>query len=71
MKLSLKLPLAFAAALLAVFAAALYGIYNLNHSLDSYANEVEASHTQRAVADDLALHFKIQVRIGFSNVPFP
>ena len=62
MKLSLKLPLAFAAAMLTVFFAALYGIYSLNRSLDSYAGEVETSHTQRAAADDLALHFKTQVQ---------
>jgi len=62
MKLSLKLPLAFAVAMLTVFFAALYGIYSLNRSLDSYANEVHTSHTQRAAADDLALHFKVQVQ---------
>ncbi|MFT3953206.1 MAG: methyl-accepting chemotaxis protein [Piscinibacter sp.] len=62
MKLSLKLPLAFALAMLTVFGAALYGIYSLNRSLDSYATEVHASHTERAAADDLAIHFKIQVQ---------
>jgi methyl-accepting chemotaxis protein len=62
MKLSLKLPLAFALAVLTVLSAALYGIYSLNRSLDSYATEVHASHTQRAAADEVALHFKIQVQ---------
>lgn len=35
MKLSLKIPLAFAAALVLMFAGALYGIFALNGSIDA------------------------------------
>ena len=43
MKLSLKLPLAFAATLALVVCAALYGIFGLNQSLSTYDNAVKAS----------------------------
>ena len=43
MKLSIKLPLAFAAVLALMLAAALYGIYSLNQSLKSYETTVQAS----------------------------
>jgi len=62
MKLSLKLPLAFALAVLTVFAAALYGIYSLNQALGSYSGPVHASHEQRAAADEVSILFKTQVQ---------
>ena len=62
MKLGLKLPLAFAAALLLVLGAALYGIYSLNRSLDIFATTVRAGHDSERAADELALAFKVQVQ---------
>ncbi len=62
MKLGLKLPLAFAAALLLVLGAALYGIHSLNQSLDTFASAVREGHDNERAADDLALGFKVQVQ---------
>ena len=62
MKLSLKLPLAFAAALLLVMSAALYGIYSLNQSLNTYATTVQASNDNERASNDLAVAFKTQVQ---------
>ena len=62
MKLRLKLPLAFAAVLLLVFGAALYGIYSLNQSLNIYATTVHASNDHERASNDLALEFKTQVQ---------
>jgi len=61
-KLSLKLPLAFALSMFAVFAAALYGIYSLNRSLQTYAGAVQTGHAQSAAASDVSLRFKTQVQ---------
>ena len=62
MKLSIKLPLAFASVLFLVFAAALYGIHSLNQSLNTYATVVlEHSNNERAVAD-IGAAFKTQVQ---------
>ena len=42
MKLAIKLPLAFAAALLLMFAGAIYGIVSLNGSITEYNTTVQA-----------------------------
>jgi len=62
MRISLKLPLAFAAALLLVAAAACYGIYSLNQSLTTYAVEVQGKHEQQVLSADISLDFKVQVQ---------
>jgi len=62
MKLSLKLPLASAAALLLVLGAALYGIYSLNQSLNTYATTVQASNDNERTSNNLAVAFKTQVQ---------
>jgi methyl-accepting chemotaxis protein len=61
-KISLKLPLAFAAALLLVAAAACYGIYSLNQSLTTYAVQVQGKHEQQVLSAGIALDFKVQVQ---------
>jgi len=61
-KLSLKLPLAFAAALLLVLGAALYAIYSLNHSLGIFSTTVQASDDNERASNDLELAFKTQVQ---------
>ncbi|CAG9212309.1 Chemotaxis protein [Paraburkholderia tropica] len=62
MKLTLKIPLAFAAALLLMFAGAFYGIYSLNQSLTVYGTTVQSSvANERAVMNTL-LAFKVQVQ---------
>ncbi|HSV54750.1 MAG TPA: methyl-accepting chemotaxis protein [Burkholderiaceae bacterium] len=62
MKLSLKLPLAFAFAMLVLLCAALFGIFSLNRSLDIYQTTVRDSHAnERAVANMLD-DFKVQTQ---------
>ena len=61
MKLSLKLPLAFASALLLVMGAASYGIYALNQSVDVYAVKVSAARDNEAAVDELGNSFKRQM----------
>ena len=62
MRLGLKLPLSFAATLLLVLCAALYGIHNLDHALDTYATHVQARNQHERQSDALAMTFKIQVQ---------
>jgi methyl-accepting chemotaxis protein len=62
MKLTIKLPLAFVAALLLVSAAALYGIYRLNQSLNTYETQVQANNDHERAVASMALAFKIQVQ---------
>ncbi|MGE0097643.1 MAG: methyl-accepting chemotaxis protein [Hydrogenophaga sp.] len=62
MKIALKLPLAFAAGLLLVAAAALVGIYSLNHAIKTFETEVHESHTRAAEASHLLSQFKTQVQ---------
>ncbi len=62
MKLSLKLPLVIAAALLLMLCAALFGIHKLNQSLTTYATTVQAGHAHERKVADLALAFKMQVQ---------
>jgi methyl-accepting chemotaxis protein len=62
MKLAFKLPLAFAASLLLMFAGAMYGIYSLNQSIEEYSTTVqEKVANERAVASMLHT-FKLQVQ---------
>jgi methyl-accepting chemotaxis protein len=62
MKLSLKLPLAFAAVLLLVFASALYGIYSLNQSLGIYSTLVQKGNDNSLTALAINVSFKTQVQ---------
>ncbi|MFZ2651884.1 MAG: methyl-accepting chemotaxis protein, partial [Burkholderiaceae bacterium] len=62
MKLALKLPLAFAAAMLLVLGAALYGIHCLNQSINTYSTTVRTSHENAATANELLVEFKTQVQ---------
>jgi methyl-accepting chemotaxis protein len=62
MKLSFKLPLAFAAALFLALGASLYGIYSLNQSIASYATTVRAASDGAYSARGLESMFKTQVQ---------
>ncbi|MFY3382530.1 HAMP domain-containing protein, partial [Paracidovorax sp. MALMAid1276] len=62
MKLSLKLPLAFTAALLLLFVAALFGISRLNQALDTYQTTVAQSFAQERLAAAMLSDFKVQVQ---------
>ena len=62
MKLSLKLPLAFLAALLLLMGAALFGIQQLNQALAVYETTVAQSYTQERIASTMLQDFKVQVQ---------
>ncbi|KQS24947.1 chemotaxis protein [Acidovorax sp. Leaf191] len=62
MKLSLKLPLAFTAALLLLFAAALFGISRLNQALHTYQTTVAQSFEHERLASAMLSDFKVQVQ---------
>jgi methyl-accepting chemotaxis protein len=62
MKLSLKLPLAFTAALLLLFAAALFGIQRLNQALDTYQTTVAHKFEQERTISGVLNDFKVQVQ---------
>ena len=62
MKLSLKIPLAFAAALVLMFAGALYGIFALNGSIDAYRTEVAANVASERMVSEMLVTFKLQVQ---------
>ena len=62
MKLTLKLPLAFALALLLVLLSALAGIYRLNQALDTYATVVRDHEMQVRNVDAMGAAFKTQVQ---------
>ena len=62
MKLTLKLPLAFASALLLVLCAALYGIHSLNQSLVTYSTTVQAGTDNERTVNGLAQTSKTQVQ---------
>ena len=62
MNLSIKLPVAFAAACLLVAAAAGFGVYRLNQSLTTYGTTVQAhAANERAIAD-LRVAFQSEVQ---------
>ncbi|MBL0917564.1 MAG: HAMP domain-containing protein [Hydrogenophaga sp.] len=62
MKLTLKLPLAFALSLLLVTAAALFGIQQLNRSVHTFETDVHQSHERAAQVARLLSQFKTQVQ---------
>ena len=62
MKLGLKLPLAFAASLTLVVAAALSGIYSLNQSINLYGSQVQANVAHERAVATLLNTFKVQVQ---------
>jgi tRNA U34 5-methylaminomethyl-2-thiouridine-forming methyltransferase MnmC len=62
MKLRLKLPLVFTAALLLLLAAALFGIARLNQALTTYETEVAASVNHERIAANMLAEFKVQVQ---------
>ena len=62
MKLALKLPLAFAAALLLMFAGAIYGIASLNHSIVEYNTTVQARVADERAVTNMLVTFKTQVQ---------
>jgi methyl-accepting chemotaxis protein len=62
MRLKLKLPLAIAAATLAMLGAALYGIFTLQRAVDSYSTTVSHSQARAREADAISILFKTQVQ---------
>ncbi|SAL02677.1 methyl-accepting chemotaxis sensory transducer [Caballeronia pedi] len=62
MKLGLKIPLAFAAALLLMFAGALYGIFKLNQSIDTYRTVAANSIASERMVSQTLIAFKLQVQ---------
>jgi methyl-accepting chemotaxis protein-1 (serine sensor receptor) len=62
MKLSLKLPLAFAVALLLALCASLFGIYSLNQSLADYATTVRVGSESAYATKGVESAFKTQVQ---------
>jgi methyl-accepting chemotaxis protein-1 (serine sensor receptor) len=62
MKLALKVPLAFAAALLFVACGALFGIYRLDQSLDIYGGAVQTDVANERAVSDMLVAFKGQVQ---------
>jgi methyl-accepting chemotaxis protein len=62
MKLGTKLPLTFAVILALVLAAALFGIYSLSRSLNSYETEVRSSMDNERMVGDVTIAFKVQVQ---------
>ena len=62
MKLTLKLPLAFAVALLLALCASSFGIYSLNQSLAAYATTVRVSSESAYATKDVESAFKTQVQ---------
>ena len=62
MKLTLKLPLAFAAALLLIFAGAMYGLYAMHRSIDEYNALVRVHVANERNAANILVNFKLQVQ---------
>lgn len=62
MKLKLKIPLAFAAALMLMFLGALYGIYALNKSVKTYQTTVQAYTTNERLLSQVLVDQKLQVQ---------
>jgi methyl-accepting chemotaxis protein-1 (serine sensor receptor) len=62
MKLSFKIPLAFACAIVCVFAAAGYGIYMLNGALDQYRVAVQQGVQNERMVSATLVEFKLQVQ---------
>jgi methyl-accepting chemotaxis protein len=62
MRLSIKLPLAFALALALMLVSALYGIYSLNQSLRTYQTVVHGSNEHEREVLEMTIAFKEQVQ---------
>jgi methyl-accepting chemotaxis protein len=62
MKLVVKLPLAFISVLLLAAAPALFGIYQLNQSLNAYSTTVQGSYANERAANVILNGFKTQVQ---------
>jgi methyl-accepting chemotaxis protein-1 (serine sensor receptor) len=62
MKLGRKLPLAFAAVVLVVVFAALYGLFNLNQSITVYDTQVAGQVDSERTVADIESEFKTQVQ---------
>lgn len=61
-KLTLKMPLAFALALMLLACSALYGVYSLNQSIETYRTTVQTSQQNATAAAELLTQFKTQVQ---------
>ena len=62
MKLSLKLPLAFALALTLLFAGALFGIWKLNRAVDTYEVDVLHEVSAHKKSSNLSAHFALAIQ---------
>ena len=62
MKIKHKLPLAFAAVLALLVAAALVGIFQLKHSLDTFSDDVQEAYAHERQVRALQAEFKTQVQ---------
>ncbi|MCC8396375.1 methyl-accepting chemotaxis protein [Paraburkholderia sp. MMS20-SJTR3] len=62
MKLSVKIPLAFLIALVLMFAGALYGIFALNRSIDTYRVAVAENVANERMVSETLITFKLQVQ---------
>lgn len=62
MKLSVKIPLAFAAALFLMFAGAVYGIFALNQSIVAYSTTVQDNVANERTVSATLVAFKLQVQ---------
>jgi len=62
MKLTFKLPLAFAAALFLMFAGAMYGLYAMHRSIDGYNDLVRVHVANERMASSILVNFKLQVQ---------
>lgn len=62
MKLSTKLPLAFATGVALLLASALYGMLSLNRSIDMYRTTVQARAADERAVMQMLLNFKVQVQ---------
>ena len=62
MKIRYKLPLALGGALLMAIAAGLFGIYQLNRTVDTYAQVIAQDFTSERAAAQILVDFKTQVQ---------
>ncbi|SOY83411.1 putative methyl-accepting chemotaxis transmembrane protein [Cupriavidus taiwanensis] len=62
MKIAVKLPLAFAAALIVMFAGALYGLSTLNRSIDDYNHVVLERVEEERLVTAMLVDFKEQIQ---------
>ena len=62
MKLSYKIPVAFAVALLLMLSGALYGIHILNRSIDTFATDVQTNVANERLVSAALVQFKLQVQ---------